>query len=572
MHTANRITPALFLCALASSASAYDGPLDPSTGLVLPWTGGAGTTFGRLSAAELTGDERADVVLLDGETIHVLYGPGDYRLVGTTGLTVKDFAVVTGYGLAGRDSLVYSDASGLRHAWFTFAETDGNDDHFETEELHVGEWANARRVLVMQRPDRVDLAGIATNGTDVILLADVFGSHMQMPTIPSSNQIFDLAVLDWDGGPAFELVTLSTDGLRVRRLDGSLVTHVPGNLVSGLLVPFQQEGYGHDRVAAVVGHPLGNELLVVADASTVVGGSLLELPLDLGPAGVCGLAAGDVDADGDDDLLLNWRYSDVLPLGRNQSDDVPPDGLPTFTYDPQDELDLGHGTGSMDEQAGWPVFVDADLDGDLDLLVALEVQQEVALARNTTQDHAAGLPLFQANTTVYEHDYCVGSGTLSIRLLPPVSSLTGATHVEFVLWKRNTIGADAAALAVHAAASRVADAYLLETEIPIEDEATMWTPSVYLLQLREVKLTPGGALLAAGPTFCGAFSLDPDTTEQLAAQASGATLAVQTFEIGDPDCLDVAYIEREVDSGINPLPDPGDFEDVPPDPKPGGGL
>ncbi len=566
------LTSALSLGALAASATALGGPLDVSAGQVFPWTGNPGASFRRLAVGDLTGDMRADVVVLDGEQVHVLYGPGDFRSIGSTQLVAKDFAVVSGHAPAGRDSLVFSDASGLWHARFTFAEIDGDGDAFDKEFLHAGQWPNARRLLAMERPDRIDLVGIAGNGTDVILLADVFGSRTPMPKISLSSQIFDLAALNWDGGPGLELVTLSADGMRVLRLDGSVVAFVPGTLSSGLIVPFEQDGYAHDRAAAVVGLPQGNELFVVADASTLVGGTLLELPIDLGPAGVCGLAAGDVDADGDDDVLLNWGYVDVLPLGRNHSDGAPPDGSATFTYDPLDALDLGHGTVGMEDQAGWPVFLDADLDGDLDLLVALEVQQEVALARNTSQDHAAMQPNIEVGSALYEHDECLGAGTLSIQLLAPALHLPAATHVELVVWKRPSMDEPAGVLAVHAAAGRLSDAYALTTHVPISGEATLWTAAVYLVQLREVKRGAGGALLDAGPTFCCAFSLDPDTTAALSAQGNGTTLEVEVLEVGQPGCLGVQFLEREVDSGITPLPDPGDFAAVPPNPTPGGGV
>ena len=196
-------------------------------------------------------------------------------------------------------------------------------------------------------------------------------------------------------------------------------------------------------------------------------------------------ASGDFDGDGRDDLVLGTRTSANLQIRLNQSTS------PTFAV--ESEL-VSYGTSAV-SQNGWPVVVDLDNDGDLDLAMYDTQDDTVALFTNDTVDATANAPTllsveFELETTA--------SNWIDMTWEMPA----GSSMLDVSVWKK-IIGAEYEMVAqAHAYAVGSPDPGETEVDfrLDVADSFPELIDSAWFVVCREVTEVSGGTELeAAGP-------------------------------------------------------------------------
>lgn len=262
-----------------------------------------------LLACDLDDNRTPEVAALHDGKLVLFVNPdvGDEHVVVAT--DVRALAVAPG-----EDRFLFTTTSGL-------ASLRLSDYQVKVEMLETGApWAGAR--ILVGAPER-GLALVAEDGRE-FYFADPDGAGFATPRrlFRARQPVRELVLLDWNAGGDSEFAWLDSTGLQVRDKAGALLREHASVLPGSALVPIR--GTGKTGLAWATRLDDGGEYLYYLRPDLPGG---FEGPLALGMQRVESLSAGDLDGDGDEELLLGRRTGQEVEVLTNYSE-LP--GVPTF--------------------------------------------------------------------------------------------------------------------------------------------------------------------------------------------------------------------------------------------------
>ncbi|MEM7309590.1 MAG: hypothetical protein AAF682_23140 [Planctomycetota bacterium] len=276
-------------------SSSFDGE---ERDIVWPSVASATGSAGVGTALQFTGDGVLDAFTLDGTRLYAFYGVGTYDAVVDTGLDLDTLAPLPPDTPGGAGALLGTDATGLLRI------DPALPTGFAASAVRTGGgWSSSLRLRTAQLDGAWgrDVVSLGAGGSQVDVLYDGpfgLGSDVSFPTLRAG---LDVAVLDWDGLGGPEIAVLNSTGVYVFDQAGALVatlTKPAGSTTLGGLAVLSSPGE-NDRLAWRSESPVA--ALVHVDRLGAVGASWV----DVTGASVVALAAADYDVDGADELLLS---------------------------------------------------------------------------------------------------------------------------------------------------------------------------------------------------------------------------------------------------------------------------
>ena len=348
------------------------------------------------AAGDLTGDLRVDIVVRIGSHLYLVLAPATFDLCtpldefaaqGTTSVAVQPRNETK------PDRVVATGAAGLTR-W----EFDGTT--FQPTVLdRDAAWVDATNLIVedVNGDGLPDAMALASDGGAVAIALGLesgdFGSVVAR-SFEGAYTVYDIETVRWIEGAERQIACMT--GLDVVFLDhgGQTVAEPIPLLGTGGRMRGIEEGGTTE--ALVLLEPSGptTQLLSVKRPVEVQEPGFTVNWLDFGPLG-----SGDVDGDGDDDLLGVPRFptDPVSLLFLNTTGDDPrPPGTPTYSLTPGTFVAVTFaalGT-QITSQNAHPVFEDLDLDGDLDVFLGVQGAPDCWLQRNSLESESAYRPVW----------------------------------------------------------------------------------------------------------------------------------------------------------------------------------
>ena len=433
---------------LATTAAAYQVALPTPITLdyVRDLPPQAADPYGRGATGDFDGDSLADVAFLHGDEIEAVFAPGLYMAAFDGIATANDVAVLPGGNANGADSLVSVDSGGLRERELVW---NGDDPSWVLATLESS-WAGASRVDSRELGGQTWIFGLQADGRTVRGRAHVPGSGWAEGALfTASFDAVELACLDSTGDGLLEVAVCGQYRWEIWRRNGSAfapwVRLAHGSHGSFTLLDIavgRQAGATREWVAFLASRNAApTESYVIArDLMGTVG------PIEIeGDPDAVGLAAGDLDEDGSDDLALSIRASHDVLVARNlgtgslpefdgarTTNDPPPALPPTVTIPIPDH------SGPAGTNQAQPMAVDLDNDDDVDLCLPVQSSTMMFVHRDPlTGPPDNGGPGVQSNPSagliVEDED---GACSDSIVLLPTTTGTWPANTnlLESHLW------------------------------------------------------------------------------------------------------------------------------------------
>jgi len=407
----------------------------------------AAGTVTRSSVGDYDGNGEPDAVLLTTSGIEIVVDPGSVSWWLQTTTPANDVSDRPRPAEATHDRFVMVDSTGAKVGWMvsnqlqTVAIQTGDWAGallVDSALTDVGGSVLEERIVGVMN-DGVSLEVLSSNGAAWTSNAITLGTAL--PGDPNTIQIVELELLDLDGDGAVEIALGCQDaddcGVAFYELDGTAILpwygdsdHTLTSLTSGA------QANGTSFCAWTTQDSSGAE---AARACTASG---LATYVPLGAAGVVGAATATWTDDGHADLVLSLSTGDLRVL-TNLGTTAPSFALSNYTaiapsttqtnnaaqplcgdvdwdgdvdlllaLEDPDELEV-HRNGIIDHELTWPA-VDPALDN--------ETEPSTAMA----EDPGCGPPLFTSSHLV--HSIAVDAGS------------TTATHVAYKVWRRGSLG------------------------------------------------------------------------------------------------------------------------------------
>ena len=212
------------------------------------------------------------------------------------------------------------------------------------------------------------------------------------------------------------------------------------------------------------------------------------------------------------------------------------------------------------------LLADFGQDGDLDLLLFVNAEEEVVLSEGTGVDLEAQLPGVQAGMYVYDETADEGTLTLELDVPDPVGFVP--THVQLVGWSQDDVGSASDPTAFENRSFAIAVPGEVEVSALL-DEPDLATEDVYHLELRAVRIA-GGTIAEAGPAAVWAFATPTSDVAALESAYGSPAVLLRAFVIEDPGLPPVELTPAELDDrDLTPGTVKGSTippHDLPPDP------
>jgi hypothetical protein len=463
--------------------------------------------FGRSGSGDWNGDGALDAFTLDGESVTALFSADTCFAATVAHSAARDACALLG---TPERIAVVGDAG------LDVVELDTLNNVFVSLGVRAGAWSGARivRCADLDGAGASDLVGIAADGTSVLAVERVTESTFAFVD-GSSFQAFatvrDVAPLEWDGDAGQELALLTDAGVSVHERTGALLSNWNGAPTGASIARIAQAGLAIDRIAWIAPSNAGSQRLRTLSPAGV------DEVLDLGTLDSFATLGRDLDLDGDDDLLIARRSSHTLVWLENARTPAMPSGRSFSSPAAVPRIvPIAPPPSGSDVNTATPVAADFDGDGDVDIVVALESSQVLALVRGDLVDEDLLRPGFEG--AVYDVDPITLQGSLTLQLVAPLTPPAGATHVQVAVWHQDSVGtpfdpvASSAVLVPWPAAFPTAVA----SDIP---ESEWLFADVYRVELTPVR-APAGVVIERFPGRVASLAVYADDVALLESEPS----------------------------------------------------
>lgn len=458
----------------------------------------------RVVAGDLNGDLDVDLLYSDDGDLLMMFAPGKTNAIVDLERSAIDFDLLPPDGPGEASQIVVVTGDGI------VLLSDYDAGSFSASPRPSALWDGAQRVRVTDLADNgtYDLIGVHADGETIVRADGIRDASPVFSSFDVGGPILDLAVADWTGTSAREVLVLTGDGLLVFDAGGTQLDSVAFSASKGFVAAMRQTGYGYAR-AVLVYRTGTTRYLRVADASGI------ETAEALPGLAIVAIGITDADDDGDGDLVLIPSFATDAYYLDNESDGDPPGSGPTYVVASSDPLELGPFDRFQSAGSG---LRDFDNDGDPDLLQYVSALDAFVYCTNTTVDPSSQLVSFDT-LPGGELDGSVlldatGPGEIQLELDLSVT-VPAKPYVEVTVWSQPagpglTAACDPVPVfqGVFAVAGGTADLHL-----PLGD-LTPGLDTVFNLELRGVDFA-NGDVLDPGPTAFAAFGLPSDVTDEM---------------------------------------------------------
>jgi hypothetical protein len=296
-------------------------------------------------------------------------------------------------------------------------------------------WAGTTLVEVREMITTVAVLGVQPDSRTVRTLYRLDDVWFEQPLLVSPEVIRDLCIFEFDGGGQVEIAVATDSALWVYDSTGELRATFPvGDAVSVAVGRIKLKFSARDGVAWLVTRSEGvQQLFVLSPTGITPPEHLAYMPL------VVDMETGDIDADGDWDIVFSHTTDHNAMVLLNMSDGWTtsfdkdkPAGLRTVKFGPKVVAP---------DNLMRPSLGDVDGDGDSDLMLPVQSNGDLFVWRSakfdeTKFDPTVDLGVLESTCNLE----AVGNGDLSmtVRLEVDLPEGTPATHVELVVWHRET--------------------------------------------------------------------------------------------------------------------------------------
>jgi hypothetical protein len=464
--------------------------------------------FGRSGSGDWNGDGALDLFTLDGESVTALFS-ADTCFAGTLAHSAARDACAL---LGAPERIAVVGDSGLEAV-----ELDTLNNAFVTLGIRAGAWSGARivRCADLDGAGASDLVGIAADGTSVLAVERVAESMFAFVD-GSSFQAFatvrDVIALEWDGDAGQELALLTDAGVSVHERTGALLSNWNGAPTGASIARIAQAGLAIDRIAWIApsNAPGGQRLRTLSPEG-------VDEALDLGTLDSFATLGRDLDLDGDDDLLIARRSSHTLVWLENARTPAMPSGRSFSSPAAVPRIvPIAPPPSGSQVNTATPVAADFDGDGDVDIVVALESSQALALVRGDVVGEDLLRPDFAG--AVYDVDPITLQGSLTLQLVAPLAPPAGATHVQVAVWHQDSVGTPFDPVA--SSSVLVSWPASFPTSIAIAIPESEWLfADVYRVELTPVR-APAGLVIERFPGRVASLAVYADDVALLESEPS----------------------------------------------------
>ncbi len=465
-------------------------------------TRGSGSSTEEVYSSSLAGffndDPQADLAVLKGDQVQMFLNPAMWSAVVQVPAQVLAMAALPSPGESFKHELLVTTSSGLRA--FT-----RNTPQRNFTSRTVGRdiaWRNATVLgvgdLDGQHGDEI-FGARAQGDLGLILFSNGGASSETEFVFPLVEPAIDMVACDFDGSGVKDLVVLGESGLSVYSIGGVLLNSVPGERGDGITVI----GNAFDDKEKVVWVAPG--LAGALDFVHVLSDQGTLLPESLGDVDPVGIAAGDLDGDGDEDLVVSHKSSYSLMILENR------DGVFRRSSGQTLFTDREEPNAQLNESV--PLVYDFDHDDDLDIAVAVQSTHHIYLYSNGLESEDLLKP--RLATPVKFNVNQVGFTQLGILQITAFDSgdiPDGATHVEILgYYKTDLLSSTESELRSEFHFQFDVSYTRYETgPIVIEDPG----PGVFFWLQRYVKIGTSGAYARVYPAAVYGFTVEHGTMPQ----------------------------------------------------------
>jgi len=459
-------------------------------------------SFGRSVAMELTGDKRRDLVVLDGGTPVVIEDPDRHDSWVPLSIVAEDLAPLQDATPGARGGILTVGSDGLALHVMDYASRT-----FQIDLIAADDWIGGRIVRVGQLDGtgKLDAIGVAADRLQVMELIAQEDSWTPGREFNVALPILDLELVEWDGDGELEVVLRHASHLAIHELDGTPVATFTGGTSEGSIAVVS---VGSDLPQFVAWTSGDTWLSIVGE------GGVVEVR-DLGSVGVIGLAAGDFDQDGTDDLFASLSSMRRVRMWRGVATSEGP------TFPAAEDFVLEDLAGSIPLSSAPPVLADLDGDYDLDLFLPQEDDQVAYLFRGDAFDEERWLvklvPTYSPGLKDQE---------LTLRIASPHTVPGTATHLRVRVWGQVdyslTLGTEWVAVVTEPLGD-----WPMDVSIPVPPRSGgEYGQEVHNLELDLVCLSPGGSVRKAWSAYCGSYANDVSVAEMIAADVNQSVTPV----------------------------------------------
>lgn len=348
----------------------YDYPV-PST--ISPTS----TSWRRAAVGDFDGDRHTDFVslLVDtstgrGEVLFVQAADVYQSLHSLGSRTASDVLTWSGAGTDKTDAVLTVGTDGVSQ-WTL----DTNDQIVPTT-IVGGPLVNAKFIRGPVSGTQLSNHAFVVVGSDSRTVYKVYRSSGTWTTAvirTHSADIIDMEVLDWNGSGDRDVALLTSADLTVVDTANTVLASASASSVCMTMV--RHKGRATDQLAWVT-----NVSGTSNQALHVVGNGVTETGIVIGPLDVADVASGDLDDDGDSELLVSHRFSGDQVVLINVSTTT--SSSESYSWSAYELYTLaGYGV-SFTANAATPVIADLDADTDLDVALLCQPTAKVEIARN----------------------------------------------------------------------------------------------------------------------------------------------------------------------------------------------